>query len=191
MESDARRRVVRRVAAALSLVWIVILLPALSPVYFGPEPLLPDLFGTLTDWRHAFLEWASGVGLAVAAFGTTAWAWSVGALDPQLGLWKPWKVESWIFDVSVWGGVLGAIVAAMLPPWAIWLLSRIVARRRARPRTPPLSLRRALGAAVTVGRSPAGWALLAALALVGSHVGGAVDWWLGRPGAFPSLPALS
>ncbi|HYR95476.1 MAG TPA: hypothetical protein VEM57_02025 [Candidatus Binatus sp.] len=183
MESDARRRLVRRVAAVLGLVWIVILLPALSPLYSGPEPLA-------TDWRQAFLERASEMGLRVAALGTTAWAWWVGALDPQLGLWKPWKVESWIFDVFGWGGVLGAIVAAMLPPWAAWLLGRIVARRRVRPRTPPLSLRRAMRAAVMAGRRPVAWALLAALVLAGGHAGAVVDWWLGRPGTFPSLPSL-
>src|SRR5689334_5581956 len=111
MQSDARRRVVRLSAALGSLVWIVIILPALSPFYFGPEPLMPDLFGPLTDWRHAFLDWASGLGSTLAAMGSSAWAWSVGALDPQLGLRKPWKVESWIVDVLGWGGVLGAIVA--------------------------------------------------------------------------------
>jgi hypothetical protein len=189
MRSRTARRASAAVAAALSVAWIVVILPALSPASFRPEIVRGA--AAVRDWRHVFLDFGDRLGSSAAAMGSMVWAWWVGALDPQVGLWKPWKVESWILDVFGFGGVFGALAAAALPPWLVWWVSRIVARPPVGARVPALSLVRALAGAVKAAmRSPSGWALLAALALIGERARTGVAWSLGRHGGDVSLPGL-
>lgn len=190
MASRPRRRALPLAAAALSLGWVVMILPVIHPVVarsvFGPEPVASRFLGPAADWLDVWVRCGRLLGSAVASLATMAWAWWAGAFDPKIGFWKPWKVESWILDVSAFGGLFGGLVAAVLPTWAIWWWSRVVTRPPAPPRTPP-SLRAALHAAATTAiRHPAACVLLAALAIVATHAGDAAGWFLGRRGSVPS-----
>jgi hypothetical protein len=162
-------------AVGLSLVWIVTILPAIERFVLGPHRGLPDDFGFIfvgrPDWRSVLLQCAHGLGAAYAWLGAMAWAWWIGAYDLKIGLWRPWKVESWILDVTRFGGVFGSILVAALPTWVIWWWSRVTPRTASPPRTPP-SLGAALRAvATTAVERPSAWVFLAALDLVASHAG--------------------
>src|SRR6476660_4735809 len=108
MQTRAGRSRLPLEAGVLSLAWIVTILPVALRFASGPERVVPDHFGFSFDWRHFFLGGAAALGSAVAWVDAMAWAWWAGAYSLKIGLWKPWKVESWILDASRFGGAFAA-----------------------------------------------------------------------------------
>lgn len=95
--------------------------------------MVPRLFGTFPDWRDDWLALGGHIGSVVAALIWGMWAAAVGALKHAPALPPPLAARARLADAIMWGGLLGTIIAATLPPWFLWWL----ARRRAPKLTPP------------------------------------------------------
>ncbi len=130
MDSADRRRAraASWFAAALCTAWIVAILPELR-VPFGH--VMPRFGGAPHDWLESYVGAACRLGYGLGAFAWFMWALASGVI-PESGFdphFIPLDARSWMHDTTDWGLVLGAIVAAMLPVWLVWLVGRLFARR--------------------------------------------------------------
>ena len=141
---------------------------------------MPRLFGTFPDWRDQWLAIGEQIGSVVATLIWGAWAAAVGALEHVPALPPPLAARARLADAIMWGTLFGTSVAATLPPWLLWWLTRL----RVPMVTPPRDAvpdRPALDPALLVA---AGWSLALVvpfLAMVAWEVSHPVPSWLLLP----------
>jgi hypothetical protein len=111
MEFGRVRSALPWVAAALSLAWIATVLPAL------PFPYCNKPLDEVPRWCHSILIQGVKAGTLTGGLGWAAWAKATGAMTDVDLRFVPLTARAWLPDAMNWGGLLGFLAAASLPPW--------------------------------------------------------------------------